>query len=203
VEDLERLRAAGLGDALAARARRGDPILGICGGYQLLGEEIDDAVESRRGTVAGLGLLPVRTRFAADKLLRLRTGRCAWLGTDAGGYEIRHGRVSAHGGEPLLHDAGGEPEGCRVGAVTGTSWHGVLEHDALRRAFLGRVAAARGRRFVPGSTPFHGAREARLDALGDLVAEHVDTRRLAALIEDGAPAGLPTLQTEVRTCCAS
>src|SRR5947208_3143893 len=66
VEDLERLRAGGLDAALARRAAAGDPILGVCGGYQMLGEAIEDEVESRRGTVAGLGLLPVRTRFAPD-----------------------------------------------------------------------------------------------------------------------------------------
>src|SRR3954452_7249909 len=82
VEDLERLRRDGLDRALAARAEAGDPILGICGGYQLLGERIDDGVESRRGTVEGLGLLPVTTTFAPDKLLRRPTGFCAWLRCD-------------------------------------------------------------------------------------------------------------------------
>ena len=104
VEDLERLRGAGLDRALAARAAAGAPILGVCGGYQLLGERIDDTVESGRGAVAGLGLLPVATVFASDKVLRRRTGRCAWLGTDASGYEIRHGRVARTGGEPLFDD---------------------------------------------------------------------------------------------------
>jgi adenosylcobyric acid synthase len=203
VEDLERLRAHGLDRALAARAAAGDPILGVCGGYQLLGERIADAVESRRGVVDGLGLLPVETTFAPEKLLRRRAGRCAWLGTAAGGYEIRHGRVARHGGEPLLHADDGEPEGCRTGAVLGTSWHGALEHDAFRRALLAWVAGVRGRRFVPGAAAFAALREARLDALGDLVADHLDTGRLAALIERGAPANLPTLMTEVRPCCAS
>jgi len=203
VEDLERLRAAGLDRALAARAAAGGPILGVCGGYQLLGERIDDDVESGRGAVAGLGLLPVTTTFSPDKLLRRRSGRSDWLGTAAGGYEIRHGRVRRHGGEAIVADGDGEPEGCRAGAVLGLSWHGVLEHDAFRRALLCWVAGARGRRFVPGSTPFAAARAARLDALGDLVAGHVDTDRLAALIEGGPPADLPTLTTEVRQCCAS
>jgi adenosylcobyric acid synthase len=203
VEDLARLRTAGLDRAIAARAAAGAPILGICGGYQLLGEQIVDRVESRQGTVAGLGLLPVFTTFAPDKLLRRRRGRCAWLGTDAGGYEIRHGRVDRRGGESLLIAADGEADGCRVGAVVGTSWHGALEHDAFRRALLARVAAARGRRFVPGTDAFAAMREAHLDTLGDLVADHVDTARLAALIEGGVPAGLPTLATEVRPCCAS
>lgn len=203
VEDLERLRADGLDRALAARAAAGDPLLGVCGGYQMLGERIDDAVESRRGAVDGLGLLPVATAFAPDKLLRRRAGACAWLGTSAGGYEIRHGRPARHGGEPLLHDGDGEPDGCRAGAVLGTSWHGALEHDAFRRALLAWVAERRGRRFVPGTRPFAQVREARLDALGDLVADHLDTAALAALIECGAPPDLPTLMTEVRPCCAS
>jgi adenosylcobyric acid synthase len=168
VEDLERLRAAGLGDALTARAHAGQPILGICGGYQLLGERIEDAVESRRGIVAGLGLLPVATRFASEKVLRRRSGRSPVLATAAGGYEIRHGRVERRGGEPLLVGDDGEPDGCVAGSVYGTSWHAALEHDAFRRALLARVAAARGRPFSPGSGAFAAAREARLDLLGDL-----------------------------------
>ncbi|MDX6680027.1 MAG: adenosylcobyric acid synthase, partial [Solirubrobacteraceae bacterium] len=68
---------------------------------------------------------------------------------------------------------------------------------------LGHVAAARGRRFEPGSIPFAAARSARLDVLGDLVEQHVDTARLRALIAGGVPTDLPTIQTEVRPCCAS
>jgi adenosylcobyric acid synthase len=198
VEDLERLRTAGLDRALAARAATGAPTLGICGGYQLLGSRIEDDVESGRGALDGLGLLPVSTRFASEKLLRRRAGSCAWLGTEVGGYEIRHGRVERDGGEPLLVDADGEPDGCRDGALLGTSWHGALEHDAFRRALLGWVAERRGRRFAPGRGSFAAARGARLDALGDLIADHLDTARLSALIEGGVPAGLPTLTTEVR-----
>jgi len=203
VEDLERLRAAGLEAALRRRAADGLPILGICGGYQLLGEWIEDEVESGRGGVAGLGLLPVRTVFAADKLLRRRRGRSAPLGAAAGGYEIRHGRVERRAGEALLTADDGEPDGCLRGAVIGTSWHGLLEHDDFRRAVLARVAASRGRRFAPGTRPFAEQRIARHDALADLIAGHVDGERLAALIEDGVPAGLPTIETEVRQCCAS
>jgi adenosylcobyric acid synthase len=65
------------------------------------------------------------------------------------------------------------------------------------------VASVRGRRFVPGSTSFAAARAVRLDILGDLVADHLDTARLTALIEGGIPADLPTVHTEVRPCCAS
>jgi adenosylcobyric acid synthase len=203
VDDLASLRADGLDRAITARAAAGGPVLGICGGYQMLGERIDDDVESRAGGVAGLGLLPVSTHFDADKLLRRRRGRCAWLDTSAGGYEIRHGRVERRGGERLLEGDDGEPDGCRAGAVLGTSWHGALEHDAFRRALLAHVAAARGRDFAPGTRAFADVREARLDVLGDLVEEHADTARLAALIEGGVPPGLPTIRTEVRPCCAS
>jgi adenosylcobyric acid synthase len=201
VEDLERLRAAGLDRALARRVAAGGPVLGVCGGYQLLGERIVDEVESGRGVVEGLGLLPVATEFGADKVLRRRRGRCPWLDTAASGYEIRHGRVTRHGGDELLAAEDGEPDGCRVGPVIGTSWHGALEDDGFRRALLTRLAAERGRRFVPGDVPFASAREARLDVLGDLVAGHMDTDRLAALIEEGPPAGLP--EVEVRPCFAS
>ena len=178
VEDLEALRETGLDQALRTRAGAGGPIVGICGGYQLLGERIEDAVESRRGAVAGLGLLPVSTRFEQDKILRRRTGHSPWLGTGASGYEIRHGRVVRHGGEELIED-----EGCIAGSVIGTSWHGVLEHDEFRRELLVRIAEQRGRRFAPGTVPFAAIREARLDVLGDLVAEHLDTTMLTGLIE--------------------
>jgi adenosylcobyric acid synthase len=202
VEDLERLRAAGLDRALAARAEARAPILGICGGYQLLGDRIDDEVESGRGTVDGLGLLPVDTRFLKDKVLRRREGHSTQLGTGASGYEIRHGRVQRTGGEPLFQAADGEQDGCIVGSVVGTSWHGVLEHDEFRRALLTRVAQLRRRRFVPGTTSFAAARETRLDAIADLISGHLDTERVASLIESGVPSNLPTINSEVRPCCA-
>ena len=179
VEDLAFIRASGIAGALTARARRGDPVLGICGGYQMLGRTIHDDVESGQGMVAGLGLLPVDTIFAPDKLLARRAGSCPLLGgAPAGGYEIRHGRVSRTAGTALF-----EPdEGCAQGAVLGTSWHGLLEGDALRRALLRWVAERRGLDFVPAETCFAAVREARLDTLGDLIADHLDTDALEAVI---------------------
>ena len=204
VEDLARLRAAGLDEALRARAAAGAPVLGICGGLQMLGASIDDEVESRAGAVEGLKLLPVRTVFERDKLLRRRAGASPWLGgaRTSTGYEIRHGRVFRDGGEPLLVADDGEPDGCRDGWVLGTAWHGALEDDALRRALLEAVAAARGRSFVAGGTSFAALREQRLDALGDLVEQHLDTDSVLALLDSGAPAGLPTITAEVRPVAA-
>ncbi|MFG2722470.1 cobyric acid synthase [Streptomyces sp. NPDC048416] len=183
VRALAWLRERGLAAALARRAAEGRPVLGICGGFQLLGEHIEDDVESKAGSVAGLGLLPVRVRFAAEKTLARPVGTA--LGERVEGYEIHHGVAEVLGGEPFL-------DGCRVGPVWGTHWHGSLESDAFRRRFLAQVATDAGRRFVPApDTSFGVLREEQLDRLGDLIEEHADTDALLRLIEQGPPAGLP------------
>lgn len=186
VADLDWLRRRGLADAVAAHAAAGRPVLGVCGGYQMLGRHIHDDVESGVGEVAGLGLLPVSTVFEPTKVLRRH--RASDGGGGLSGYEIRHGRprVAEHpGAEPFAAD------GVRLGAVAGTSWHGLLENDEFRRAYLAGVAAAAGRAFAPAHTSFAEVRRRRLDALGDLVADHLDTAALRRLIDEGAPAGLP------------
>ena len=184
VKALAWLRARGLADAIAGRVAQGRPVLGICGGFQMLGESIEDEIESRAGTVDGLGLLPVRVRFAPEKTLARPSGKA--YGEPVEGYEIHHGVADVRGGDETFLD------GCRVGAVWGTHWHGSLESDGFRRAFLRRVAQAAGRRFVPApDTAFNALREEQLDRLGDLIEEHADTGALMRLIEDGAPAGLP------------
>ncbi|ACU74880.1 cobyric acid synthase CobQ [Catenulispora acidiphila DSM 44928] len=193
VADLAWLRERGLEPALAKRAAEGRPILGICGGYQMLGTVIEDEVESRRGTVAGLGLLPVRTVFDPVKTLTRPTG--FGLGEPVGGYEIHNGQVRVEGGESLFTDASGAAlEGCQDGAVWGTIWHGALESDGFRRAYLAEVARVCGLRFEPDpDVSFAAEREKQLDRLGDAVEEYVDTERLWRLIEDGPTAGLPLL----------
>jgi adenosylcobyric acid synthase len=182
VRDLAWLRETGL--AAAVRARKG-PVLGICGGFQMLADEIVDEVESGAGRVEGLGILPVRVTFGREKRLARPEGTA--YGQPVRAYEIHHGVATVEGGEPFL-------DGCRVGDVWGTTWHGVLENDGFRRAFLADVAARAGRDFVPDpATDFAGLREQRLDALGDLVERHLDTDALLRLIEQGPPANLPTL----------
>ncbi|NUR32154.1 MAG: cobyric acid synthase [Catenulispora sp.] len=193
VADLTWLRERGLDAALAKRVAAGLPVLGICGGYQMLGTRIDDEVESRRGYVAGLGLLPVRTVFDPVKTLTRPSG--FGLGEPVDGYEIHNGRVVLNGGESVFTDASGAPlEGCRDGAVWGTIWHGALESDGFRRAYLSYVAEVCGARYEPDpAVSFAAEREKQLDRLGDAVEEHLDTDRLRRLIEDGAPTGLPLL----------
>ena len=183
VEDLAWLRRRGLAAVLARRAASGQPVLGICGGYQLLGSFVQDAVESRAGEVPGLGLLPVRTVFGPDKVLGRPVG--SWRGHEVTtAYEIHHGIVEMYGGEVFL-------DGCQVGSVAGTVWHGALESDGFRRAYLGEVAAAVGRDWQPGTARFEDVRQARLDLLGDVVADSLDTDAVVRLIEHGAPAEQP------------
>ena len=183
ISDLAWLRARGLDHVITAHARGGRPLLGICGGFQMLGTSIadPDGVEAEPGAVVeGLGLLDVRTGFTPDKTLRLPSGTA--LGVPAAGYEIHHGHVTVGGGaEEFLG-------GARAGNVFGTMWHGSLEGDELRGAFL---AAVLGR--PPSGVSFTAARERRLDLLGDLVAEHLDIEALLSLARTGPPAGLPNL----------
>ncbi|WP_183094230.1 cobyric acid synthase [Nocardioides stalactiti] len=149
--DLEWLRSRGLDRAILAHAAAGRPVLGICGGCQMLGRSIADpvGVEGPAGaSVDGLGLLDLTTTFAADKTLRVH---------EPAGYEIHHGRVT------------GER---RAGSVTGTMVHGSLEDDAARSSYL---AGALG---MDATASFPEARERRLDLLGDLVEEHLDVDAL-------------------------
>ena len=192
VEDLGWLRRRGLDVVLADRAAAGRPVLGICGGYQLLGTSVQDAVESRAGEVQGLDLLPVRTVFGADKVLGRPVG--SWRGREVTtAYEIHHGVVQVHGGERFL-------DGCQVGSVAGTVWHGALESDGFRRAYLAEIAAVAGRDWQPGTARFEAVRQARLDLLGDVVATALDTTAVSRLIEHGAPAGLPFVPPGAPAC---
>jgi adenosylcobyric acid synthase len=183
IADLAWLRARGLDHAIVDHARRGRPLLGICGGFQMLGRTIadPDGVEGAHGArVAGLGLLDVHTDFGAAKTLRLPVGSA--LGAPASGYEIHHGRITRDGGEEFLG-------GTRSGLVFGTMWHGSLEGDALRSAFLAEALDGR----QPSAVSFPAAREARLGRIGDLVEEHLDVDALLALARAGAPARRPVL----------
>jgi len=215
VADLGWLRARGFDRALQRLGDREEPglILGICGGYQQLGQRIvDDGIEAPSarpdggsgepgatagpagsGGVAGLGLLDVVTTFAPTKVVRQRRGVA--MGQTVEGYEIHHGRVERGPGTPAwvhLDDAAGAEEEGAVepdrAAVVGTSVHGLFESDGFRASFLTEVGRRRGKAFVPAGTSFRAAREAQIDRLADLLEAHVDLDRMFSLIELGAPA---------------
>jgi adenosylcobyric acid synthase len=179
--DLDWLRRTGLAAAVLDRADRGAPVLGICGGYQMLGLRVEDpaGVETDAAApaaVEGLALLPVVTRFEGEKSLGRPAG--AWHGHPVQAYEIHHGRAERTGpdeAEPFL-------DGWRAGSVWGTVWHGAFENDGFRRAWLSEVAAAAGSSWTPvPDAPAYGARrEAMVDALADAVEEHLDLDLLLA-----------------------
>jgi cobyric acid synthase CobQ len=173
VDDLEWMRERRFGPVLEARVRAGRMTLGICGGYQMLGREIHDDVESGRGKVAGFGLLPVTTTFSDEKTL------CHHEAGDSGysGFEIRHGQPRRVGGAPLLGD-----EGCRSGGVIGTSWHGILENDQLRRDWLSEAAQRASRRFIVSpDLEFARVREDHYERTADLVDEYIDVEAIQAI----------------------
>jgi adenosylcobyric acid synthase len=192
VADLDWLHRTGIAAALIRRAEDGRPVLGICGGYQMLAHDIEDGVESGARRIAGLGLMPVDVTFRERKTVASPTGEAyGELVTTA--YEIHHGITVPRSGasaESFL-------DGYRSGAVWGTTWHGAWESDGFRRAFLRAVATCSGRAFEPaeGSDAIVMAevRDSRLDALAELVADHLDTLAVESLITFGAPPGLPFL----------
>jgi adenosylcobyric acid synthase len=181
ISDLAWLRGRGLDVALQEHVSAGRTVLGICGGFQMLGRVIADphGIEGEAGAeVEGLGLLDVRTDFAAEKALRLPTGSA--LGVTACGYEIHHGRITRGSDEEFLG-------GARRGQVFGTMWHGSLESDGLRTALLATIADRE-----PSGVSFPQAREARMELLGALVEEHLDVDALLDLAMNGMPS-VPTL----------
>jgi adenosylcobyric acid synthase len=185
VADLAWLRQRGLDVAVRQHAGAGRVVLGICGGFQMLGREIldPDGVEgSRGGRTSGLGLLDTSTTFAADKVLGRPEGRA--LGVPVNGYEIHHGRVEVGSAKPF-------PGGCRDGVVFGTMWHGCLEGDAFRGAWLRLAADLTGKGDIEiGAVSFAAARERRVDTIADAIEEHLEVDRILQLIEEGAPPDL-------------
>jgi len=188
VRDLEWLRRTGLADSVVAHAKAGKPVLGICGGYQMLGGRIADPHGVEGGSADGLGLLDLEIAF--DPVKHLGNPEATVWGEPVRGYEIHHGRVVRSGDPGLVGD-----EGSDAGVVLGTHWHGLLENDGFRRVLLTRVAEQAGRTGfrVAAGTSFAAERAAQLDLLGDLVETHLDTAALEHVLRHGADPGLPTV----------
>ena len=195
LHDLAWLRGRGLDRALAARVAAGRPVLGLCGGYQLLGEQISDphGVEAPAGATAeGLGLLPIATTFRPTKMVARRRGTAVAFSEEGGlasevvtGFELRHGHVESRG-EPLLRTEDDRGEGCVHGVVWGTSWHGLLDNDGLREHLLSRVARGEGLASPASGLRYAVLREERLDRLAALVTEHLDTHAISELLPGAA-----------------
>jgi adenosylcobyric acid synthase len=193
--DLAWLRERGFEHVIALRARLRRPVLGICGGCQMLGERIADphGVESAEPACAGLGLLPLVTEFQREKRTRRVLARPAGAGVlfqelardlRVPGYFI-HAGVSVSRTAPLFEaeEEGGalRPDGASdaSGYVMGSMVHGLFEHDGLRHAVIDRLRAARG--LSPAGARASWDREADYERLACAIAEHSDTALLDRL----------------------
>ncbi len=195
IADLAHLRESGLADAVMRLVQQGTPIMGICGGFQMLGRLIRDPhrVESQQEEVEGLGLLPVETVFAREKTTRQVTGRVAWGrgllegtgGLEVSGYEIHMGLSTDSGlPQPFLVSSGSEashldgaahPEG----RIVGTYLHGLFQESGFRTAFLNNLRRSKGLSTCgPSVVP---TREEYYDRLADLVRSNLNMDRVYAI----------------------
>lgn len=175
--DLQWLQDSGWQDHLQRHLRYGGRVLGICGGYQMLGEVIDDpaGVEDRPGSSRGLGLLPVRTVLEADKALLQVNGTLPG-GTPVTGYEIHCGQSRRTAAcEPFAQLGNGREDGCRSrdGQVAGTYLHGLFDHPEACRELLTWAGLNDAR-----AADRDALREREIDRLADCLEQHLD---LAAL----------------------
>ena len=186
IADLAALRAAGWDIDLRAHLRRGGRVLGICGGYQMLGRSVadPDGIEGPPARVDGLGLLDVETVLTGDKLLSEVGGAVVDGGAPFTGYEMHIGRTEgADCARPLLAFADGRKDGATSedGRVAGCYVHGLFAADRQRAHLLAGLGAR------SDGAPYEAGIDATLDALAAHIAAHVDCERLLAMA--ALPAG--------------
>ena len=180
IGDLQALRDAGWDIDLAAHVRRGGRVLGLCGGYQMLGTRLDDpdGTEGPAGAVDGLGLLAVETRLGGDKALVEVAGIERASGQAVRGYGMHIGRTSgADCARPML-DLQGRLDGAisADGRIMGTYVHGIFASDGFRHAFLNSLRAREA-----SGVAYESLVEKVLDELADHLARHLDTKRILDL----------------------
>ena len=181
-QDLDALWASGFADELKAFARAGGVLVGLCGGYQILGQEISDpeGIEGAAGTSVGLGLLPVATSLQKEKSVRLAQGQECASGLEVRGYEIHTGKTRfVESGAPFLALQGIGEDGAvsESGRVFGSYLHGLFQNDAFRTGFLNRL-------FPQAQLPlihFDARLDANLTAVADFMEEHCDCEAVLSL----------------------
>jgi adenosylcobyric acid synthase len=179
IADLTHFRAQGWDIDLQAALRRGAKILGLCGGYQMLGREIadPDGIEGKPGSTPGLGLLDLTTVMTPDKRVTETEALHPASNTHVKGYEIHLGRTDGPDRAQPMFTVNGQPEGAirADGRVMGSYLHGMFTEDAFRRAFLAGLGA------TPGNVSYDQTVDDTLDALADHLAQHVDCDSLLAI----------------------
>ena len=188
--DLRWLWETGLAAAIRARAAAGVPVVGLCGGYQMLGELVADPLGLEGGgEVRGLGLLPLRTSMELDKTTRVTNGQ--WVygsppvasvgAVNVTGYEIHHGDTEIGPDASCLVEIEGRPGGAIRGKVWGCYLHGLFANDELRRGWLRSLGAERR-----DDTSWEDRIDAELDRLADLLEASLDIAAIDRLIGNGA-----------------
>ena len=186
IADLASLRETGWDIDLKAHLRRGGHVLGICGGYQMLGRSVadPDGIEGEPGSIDGLALLDAETVLGGDKRLVEVSGTTIAEGVPFKGYEMHVGRTRASQ-SPLLDLGGGRTDGAvdATGRIAGCYIHGLLADDRQRRHWLARIGAA------SSDLDYEAGIDATLYALAENLERHVDCTRLLEL------ARVPTIKT--------
>jgi adenosylcobyric acid synthase len=179
IADLAFLKTQGWDIDIAAHVRRGGRVLGLCGGYQMLGRTIADpsGIEGPAGTVPGLGLLAVDTELTPGKTTISVHGRHVASGEPITGYEIHLGRTEGSDSARPLVEIEGRPDGATSadGRVAGTYVHGLFAADGFRRTFLAGLGAA------TSDLAYETAVEAALDGLAAHLEKHVDIDRILTI----------------------
>jgi adenosylcobyric acid synthase len=177
--DLAFLRQQGWDHDIMAHARAGGRVLGICGGYQMLGNRIidPDGMDGEPGEATGLGLLDVETRMSAGKLVAPVSGHCCLSGADVSGYEIHTGRTTGRDcSNPMFQlSSGGDGARSANGLIEGTYLHGAFSTDLFRRGWLERAGGE-----ANTDLNYGGAVEDALEKLADDVEAAVDLTSLLA-----------------------
>lgn len=176
--DLAFLRAQGWDIDLAAHIRRGGHVLGICGGYQMLGEIVEDpeGIEGPPGETPGLGLLDVVTRMTPDKHLTRKSATHTETGTPMQGYEIHIGKTAGPDCARPFANINGVPDGAisSNGKIMGSYLHGMFAGDEFRRAFLKQLGAR------PSELCYGAEVERALDQLAEHLEQHLDVEAILA-----------------------
>jgi adenosylcobyric acid synthase len=183
IADLQALRREGWDIDILAHRRRGGAVLGICGGFQMLGAKIadPDGVEGEPSVVSGLGLLAVETILEADKTTVRIAGRHLDTGERVAGYEIHLGRTEGADSKRPFLDVAGRFDGAvsADGLVAGTYAHGLFASDGFRRAFLAKLGAR-------ASAAYEAGVEAALDGLSAHLSAHLDLAQILAIARSRA-----------------
>ena len=187
--DLRWLRDCGLAGAAADAARRGTPVLGVCGGYQMLGRTLrDPAGIEMGGELPGLGLLPVDTVFTAEKVRTRRRAVCTagpLAGAELSGYEIHMGRTDTRAAAAFCRFPDGGTDGAVSGAVCGTYLHGLFDSGAAVEKLAAWLAERKGITVPRVHIETRAAsRDRQYDLLADAVRKALDMQRIYEIMEE-------------------